>query len=52
MAGIGGLVGYLGVKAFKKNKATKEERARIIKEEQEKIKAYGNQINQDSRDKR
>ena len=51
LAGIGGLVGYLGVKAFKKSKATKEERARIIKEEQEKIKAYGNQINQDTRDK-
>ncbi|MDC6465272.1 hypothetical protein PQZ38_00790 [Pelagibacteraceae bacterium] len=51
LAGIGGLVGYLGVKAFKKNKATKEERARIIKEEHEKIKAYGNQINQDTRDK-
>ena len=49
LAGIGGLVGYLGVKAFKKNKATKEERARIIKEEQEKIKAYGEKINEESR---
>ena len=52
LAGIGGLVGYLGVKAFKKHKATKEERERIIKEEQAKIKAYGEKINEDSRNKR
>ena len=52
LAGIGGLVGYLGVKAFKKNKATKEERERIIKEEQEKIKSYGEQINEETRNKK
>ena len=52
LAGIGGLVGYLGVKAFKKHKATKEEREKIIKEEQEKIKAYGEKINDDSSNKR
>ena len=52
LAGIGGLVGYLGVKAFKKNKATKEERERIIKEEQEKIKSYGEQINDETRNKK
>ena len=52
LAGIGGLVGYLGVKAFKKHKATKEERERIIKEEQAKIKAYGEKINDDSSNKR
>jgi len=52
LAGIGGLVGYLGVKAFKKHKATKEERETIIKEEQEKIKAYGEAINEETRNKR
>tara|TARA_B100001123_G_C15263705_1_gene1007583 strand:+ start:1040 stop:1738 length:699 start_codon:yes stop_codon:yes gene_type:complete len=51
LAGIGGLVGYLGVKAFKKHKATKEERERIIQEEREKIKAYGEAINKETRDK-
>ena len=51
LAGIGGLVGYLGVKAYKKNKVTKEERERIIKEEQEKIKAYGERINEETRNK-
>jgi len=51
LAGVGGLVGYLGVKAFKKHKATKEERERIIKEEQEKIKAYGEKINEETRNK-
>ena len=50
LAGIGGLVGYLGVKAFKKHKATKEERERIIQEEQEKIKAYGEKINEETRE--
>ena len=49
LAGIGGLIGYLGVKAYKKNKATKEEREKIIKEEQEKIKAYGEKINEETR---
>ena len=51
LAGIGGLVGYLGVKAFKKHKATKEERERIIQEEREKIKAYGEKINEETRNK-
>ena len=51
LAGIGGLVGYLGVKAYKKNKVTKEERERIIKEEQEKIKAYAERINEETRNK-
>jgi len=52
LAGIGGLVGYLGVKAYKKNKVTKEERERIIKEEQAKIKAYGEKINEETRTKK
>ena len=51
LAGIGGLVGYLGVKAFKKHKATKEEREKIIQEEQEKIKSYGATINEETRNK-
>ena len=43
LAGVGALVGFLGVKAFKKNKDEKTE--------QEKIKAYGEKINQETRDK-
>ena len=48
----GAAVGWLAVKAYKKSKATKEERERIIKEEQAKIKAYGEKINEDSRNER
>ena len=48
----GAALGWLAVRAFKKSKATKEERERIIKEEQAKIKAYGEKINEDSRNKR
>ena len=43
LAGVGALVGFLGVKAFKKNKDEKTE--------QEKIKQYGEKINQETRDK-
>ena len=43
LAGVGALVGFLGVKAFKKNKDEKSEK--------EKIKAYGEKINQETRDK-
>ena len=43
LAGVGALVGFLGVKAFKKNKDEKTE--------QEKIKDYGEKINQETRDK-
>ena len=43
LAGVGALVGFLGVKAFKKNKNEKTE--------QEKIKQYGEKINQETRDK-
>ena len=43
LAGVGALVGFLGVKAFKKNKDEKIE--------QEKIKQYGEKINQETRDK-
>ena len=43
LAGVGALVGFLGVKAFKKNKDEKTE--------QEKIKAYGEKINQETKDK-
>ena len=52
LAGVGGLIGYLGVKAFKKHKATKEERERSIKEEQAKIKAYGEKINEETGNKK
>ena len=47
----GAAVGWLAVKAYKKSKATKEERERIIKEEQAKIKAYGEEINEKVRNK-
>ena len=43
LAGVGALVGFLGVKAFKKNKDEKTE--------QEKIKQYGEKINQETRDR-
>ena len=43
LAGVGAVVGFLGVKAFKKNKDEKTE--------QEKIKQYGEKINQETRDK-
>ena len=43
LAGVGALVGFLGVKAFKKNKDEKTD--------QEKIKQYGEKINQETRDK-
>ena len=43
LAGVGALVGFLGVKAFKKSKDEKSEK--------EKIKAYGEKINQETRDK-
>ena len=43
LAGVGALVGFLGVKAFKKSKDEKSEK--------EKIKAYGEKINQGTRDK-
>ena len=43
LAGVGALVGFLGVKAFKKNKNEKTEK--------EKIKEYGEKINQETRDK-
>ena len=43
LAGVGALVGFLGVKAFKKSKDEKSE--------EEKIKAYGEKINQETRDK-
>ena len=43
LAGVGALVGFLGVKAFKKNKDEKTE--------QEKIKQYGEKINQETRGK-
>ena len=43
LAGVGALVGFLGVKAFKKNKDEKTG--------QEKIKQYGEKINQETRDK-
>ena len=43
LAGVGALVGFLGVKTFKKNKDEKTE--------QEKIKQYGEKINQETRDK-
>ena len=43
LAGVGAVVGFLGVKAFKKNKDEKTE--------QEKIKAYGEKINQETRDR-
>ena len=43
LAGVGALVGFLGVKDFKKNKDEKTE--------QEKIKQYGEKINQETRDK-
>lgn len=43
LAGVGALVGFLGVKAFKKNKDEKTE--------QEKIKQYGEKINHETRDK-
>ena len=43
LAGVGALVGFLGVKAFKKNKNEKTE--------QEKIKQYGEKINQETRNK-
>ena len=43
LAGVGALVGFLGVKALKKNKDEKTE--------QEKIKDYGEKINQETRDK-
>ena len=43
LAGVGALVGFLGVKAFKKSKNEKSE--------EEKIKAYGEKINQETRDK-
>ena len=43
LAGVGALVGFLGVKAFKKNKDEKTE--------QEKIKDLGEKINQETRDK-
>jgi len=44
LAGIGAIVGFLGVKAFKKSKDQKNEL--------NKIKAYGDKINQQSRDRR
>ena len=43
LAGVGALVGFLGVKAFKKNKDEKTE--------QEKIKQYGEKINEETRNK-
>ena len=43
LAGVGALVGFLGVKAFKKNKDEKTE--------QEKIQKYGEKINQETRDR-
>jgi len=43
LAGVGALVGFLGVKAFKKNKNEKTE--------QDKIKQYGEKINQETREK-
>ena len=43
LAGVGAVVGFLGVKAFKKNKDEKTE--------QEKIKQYGEKINQETRGK-
>ena len=43
LAGVGALVGFLGVKAFKKSKNEKSE--------EEKIKAYGEKTNQETRDK-
>jgi len=47
----GAVVGYLAVKAFKKRKTSKEERERIIKEEYEKIKDYGEKLNEETRNK-
>ena len=44
LAGVGALVGFLGVKAFKKNK--------IQKDEHQKIKEYGEKINNDTRNKK
>ena len=41
LAGVGALVGFLGVKAFKKNKDEKSEK--------EKIKAYGEKINKENK---
>ena len=44
LAGVGALVGFLGVKAFKKNK--------IQKDEHQKIKEYGEKINNDTGNKK
>ena len=44
LAGVGALVGFLGVKAFKKNK--------IQKDEHQKIKEYEEKINNDTRNKK
>ena len=43
LAGVGGTVGYLGVKAFKKEK---------MKKEHQKIKDYVDRINEETRNKK